>query len=106
VLYIKLDSSLNKVRDEFLYAFYTGLSYIDVYKFKIENIKIGEDGLQWIYIKRQKTDTPSNLPLLPAALFILKKYKKPINEGKIFPLWYEDVHYMCVDLHKTIYLND
>jgi site-specific recombinase XerD len=83
---VALNKSLSRVRDVFLFSCYTGLSYIDVYEFKTENIKIGEDGLQWIYIKRQKTDTPSNLPLLPAALFILKKYNKPINEGKIFPL--------------------
>jgi|TARA_B110000211_G_scaffold108382_1_gene125656 site-specific recombinase XerD len=83
---VALNKSLSRVRDIFLFSCYTGLSYIDVYKLKIENIKIGEDGFQWIYIKRQKTDIPSNLPLLPPALFILKKYNKHINEGKIFPL--------------------
>ena len=71
---IKLNSSLNKVRDIFLFACYTGLSYIDLYNLNIKNIQKGNDGLQWIYIKRHKTDIPSNVPILPYALYILNIY--------------------------------
>ena len=43
---------------------------------KKENIKSGNDGLEWIYIKRSKTNIPSNLPLLPPAFSLLKKYRE------------------------------
>ena len=38
-----------------------------------KNIKIGQDGKQWL-IKRQKTGISERVPLLPPALCILKKY--------------------------------
>jgi integrase/recombinase XerD len=37
--HINLNNSLNKVRDIFLFAGYTGLSYIDLYNLNIKNIK-------------------------------------------------------------------
>lgn len=83
---IKLNNSLNKVRDIFLFACYTGLSYIDLYNLSLKNIIKGYDGLQWIFVKRQKTDIPSNLPILPYAFSILKKYKKEKNINRIFPM--------------------
>lgn len=39
----------------FLFACYTGLSYIDVAKLNIDNIETDLDGQQWIKTKRQKT---------------------------------------------------
>ena len=53
---ITLNSSLSKVRDIFLFACYTGLSYIDLYNLSLKNITKGIDNLQWIYVKRQKTN--------------------------------------------------
>jgi|TARA_B100000780_G_scaffold279196_1_gene256381 integrase len=58
------NKSLSRIRDIFLFACYTALSYIDLYNLNIENVKIGEDGFQWIYIKKHKTNIPSNLPIL------------------------------------------
>ena len=83
---IKLDKSLNKIRDIFLFACYTGLSYIDLYNLNIKNIQIGDDNLKWIFIKRHKTDIPSNVPILPPALVILNKYKTQNNINGIFPM--------------------
>jgi site-specific recombinase XerD len=83
---ITLNSSLSKVRDIFLFACYTGLSYIDLYNLSLKNITKGIDNLQWIYVKRQKTNIPSNIPILPAAFSILKKYKKQKNINRIFPM--------------------
>ena len=73
---VTLNESLSKVRDVFLFSCYTGLSYVDLYNLKKENIKSGNDGLEWIYIKRSKTNIPSNLPLLPPAFSLLKKYRE------------------------------
>ena len=83
---IKLNKSLNKIRDIFLFACYTGLSYIDLYNLNIKNIQIGDDNLKWIFIKRHKTDIPSNVPILPPALVILNKYKTQNNINGIFPM--------------------
>ena len=83
---IKLNKSLNKIRDIFLFACYTGLSYIDLYNLNIKNIQIGDDNLKWIFIKRHKTDIPSNIPILPPALTILNKYKSQNNINGIFPM--------------------
>jgi site-specific recombinase XerD len=43
----------------------------------------------WIITKRQKTDTPTRVPLLSSTLALLEKYAKhPVcqNTGKVFPV--------------------
>ena len=66
---------LAHVRDIFVFCCYTGLAYADVYKLKRSELIKGIDGGDWITIKRQKTDSPSRVPLLPQALNILKRYE-------------------------------
>lgn len=65
---------LNYVKDIFIFSCYTGLAYADVKKLKRSDIIIGVDGLKWISIKRQKTDTPSRIPILHAAENLINKY--------------------------------
>lgn len=80
---------LGQVRDIFLFCCYTGLAYIDVYKMSRSEIITGIDGEKWLVIKRQKTDSPSRIPLLPQALSILKKYEKDPQckiKGKLLPV--------------------
>lgn len=66
---------LEVVRDIFVFQCYTGLAYIDVFQLKMENIKIGIEGEQWIMSARQKTESETNIPLLPKAVEIMEKYK-------------------------------
>ncbi|MEB2776481.1 site-specific integrase [Algoriphagus sp. D3-2-R+10] len=66
---------LNHVRDIFLFSCYTGLAYIDVKNLRKNQIATGIDGEQWIYTQRQKTDSPTRLPLLPKALQLIEKYQ-------------------------------
>jgi integrase len=66
---------LNLVKDIFIFSCYTGLAYADVQKLKRSEIIIGVDGEQWISTKRQKTDTPSRIPLLPVTIGLINKYK-------------------------------
>jgi site-specific recombinase XerD len=66
---------LRVVRDIFLFSCYTGLAYADVKKLKRSEIIIGVDGEQWLVSRRQKTDISARIPLLPAALTIISKYK-------------------------------
>lgn len=63
-----------QVRDIFLFSCYTGLAYIDTRNLKRENIGIGIEGGKWIFTSRQKTKTQSNIPLLPQAEKIIRKY--------------------------------
>ena len=80
---------LNLVRDIFIFSCYTGLAYIDVKQLTKANIVIGIDGERWICTHRQKTDTPSNIPLLPMAEKIISKYRdnpQCLNKGQLLPI--------------------
>jgi site-specific recombinase XerD len=80
---------LSQVRDIFVFCCYTGLSYADVQKLKRSEINIGIDGDKWIFTTRQKTDTSSRIPLLPAALEILNRYQdhpQCENKGLLLPV--------------------
>ncbi|MCW3072880.1 MAG: site-specific integrase [Bacteroidetes bacterium] len=77
------------VRDMFIFSCYTGLTYMDAYNLKPENIHIGIDGKKWITIQRQKTGVQANIPLLPKALEILQKYEdhpRSKSKGTLLPL--------------------
>ncbi|WP_215235740.1 site-specific integrase [Dyadobacter linearis] len=83
------DGRLAYVKDIFLFCCYTGLAYADVYKLKRTEIVEGIDGGKWITTKRQKTDTPSRIPLLPMALEIMEKYEdhpQCENENRVLPV--------------------
>jgi site-specific recombinase XerD len=78
-----------QVRDIFLFCCYTGLAYADIKKLKRSEIVIGVDGERWIFTSRQKTDTPSKIPLLPAALDILARYENNpmcLNKDLLMPV--------------------
>lgn len=80
---------LGQIRDVFVFSCYTGLAYADVKKLDKSQIAIGIDGEKWIYTNRQKTDTRSNIPILPVAQAILDKYKDDItciNSNKLLPV--------------------
>ncbi len=79
---------LDYVRDLFIFACYTGLSYIDIQQLTTNNIILGIDGEYWIKTSRQKTKTPTKIPLLPIALDLLNKYKdhpRSIQFNRLFP---------------------
>lgn len=74
---------LERIRDCFVFSCYTGLSYVDVKELNRDNIVKGIDGNHWISTKREKTDKPVKVPLLPKAREILEKYMQcPEMENK------------------------
>lgn len=80
---------LSQVKDFFLFSCFTGLAYIDIKNLTKANINIGIDGEKWIFTKRGKTGTPSNIPLLPMAGAILNKYKDHpacLNKNRLLPV--------------------
>lgn len=80
---------LDLVKDIFVFSCFTGLAYADVQKLSKNDIVIGIDGERWIKTKRSKTDTRSNIPILPIADAIMKKYSNHhdiSNSNKILPI--------------------
>lgn len=82
-------SRLTVIRDIFIFQCYTGLAYIDAFQLKKDDIKIGIDGEYWIMTERQKTESETNIPLLPKALDIIEKYKNHplcLSRGSVLPV--------------------
>jgi site-specific recombinase XerD len=80
---------LNLVRDIFVFSCFTGLAYIDVKNLTQSNISLGIDAKKWIFTHRQKTESPSRIPLLQIPEEIIKKYAanpQCINEDKLLPI--------------------
>jgi site-specific recombinase XerD len=80
---------LDQVRDIFVFCCYTGLAYSDVQKLTRDNLSKGMDGELWIFADRTKTGNPSNIPLLPKAHEIIKKYEDhpvAVASGKLLPI--------------------
>jgi integrase len=80
------NKSLSVTRDMFLFACYTGLSYIDLYNLTNCRIVKGDDGLVWLNTSRHKTDNESRIPLLDSALQLIEKYKGTTSGDKVFPM--------------------
>ena len=79
---------LDKVRDKYVFSCYTGLSYVEISNLGYEHIHRGIDGELWISMRRQKSTESFSVPILPAALDILKKYKEhpeALMANKVFP---------------------
>lgn len=80
---------LDQVKDIFIFCCFTGLAYADVKKLSKDDIVIGIDGGKWIKIKRTKTDTRSNIPILPTAEAVIEKYASQIRllrENRLLPV--------------------
>ncbi|MDW9381412.1 site-specific integrase [Chryseobacterium sp. JV558] len=79
---------LSVVRDIFVFQCYTGLSYIDAFQLKWEDIKEANDGSAWIMSSRQKSKSDTDIPLLPKALEIIAKYRDNplcLKRGTVLP---------------------
>ena len=82
--------STQRIKDLFIFACYTGLSFIDVSELKMDHLVKGMDGNDWLYTKRTKTDEPLKIPLLPKAKEIIDKYKSKaslLENGRLLPIY-------------------
>ncbi|MFD2145731.1 site-specific integrase [Mucilaginibacter antarcticus] len=80
--------SLIMIRDLFVYACYTGLSFVDLMNLTERNVVNGEDGGKWLKLFRQKSNEATNIPLLAPALALMEKYKDNPRAnylGTVFP---------------------
>lgn len=80
ITYVELlDPDLNRKRDIFLFACYTGLAYVDLQQLSSSHLIKDAENSWYIRKPRQKTGTDSIIPLLPAAVRILEKYTSTEN---------------------------
>lgn len=68
------DRQLQKVRDQFIFQCYTGLSWVDLYMFDYDRCTVEHNGVAYIDGERIKTGTKFYTPILTPAMEILKKY--------------------------------
>lgn len=73
---------LGLIRDLFIFSCYTGLAYIDLMNLKPTQVVTAVDGETWIRTAREKTLEAVNVPLLPKAYDIFKKYEQ--NERALY----------------------
>jgi len=76
---------LEEVRDCFVFCCYTGLAFKEMSNLREEHVVKGEDGKNWIRLKRQKTGKTISVPILPVAQKIIDNYGGKVAEGKVLP---------------------
>lgn len=74
---------LSTIQDLFIFCCYTGLAYNEMSNLESKHIIIGFDSMNWIQMKREKTQREISIPILPKAQIIIDKYSK--NNILIFP---------------------
>ncbi|WP_367756097.1 tyrosine-type recombinase/integrase [Flavobacterium sp. WC2430] len=74
---------LSLIQDLFIFCCYTGLAYNEMANLEKQNIQIGFDDINWIQMKREKTQRQISIPILPKAQEIIEKYSTDSN--LIFP---------------------
>jgi integrase len=74
---------LSTIQDLFIFCCYTGLAYNEMANLEKQNIQIGFDDINWIQMKREKTQRQISIPILPKAQEIIEKYSTDSN--RIFP---------------------
>lgn len=80
---------IDRVKDVFIFACYTGLSYSDLKKLTPDSVTKGIDGKNWIIYEREKTGIRASIPLLPPAQAIIDKYRDDPecnSGGKLIPV--------------------
>jgi len=83
---VKLEKKLELVRDLFLFCTFTGLSFCDMKNLTHSNKQTFFDDNEWIITRRQKTDIPSNIPLMDIPLKIIEKYDGLAKGDKLLPV--------------------
>ena len=101
---------LEKMRDVFVFACFTGLAHCDVAGLTKENIITDEAGQIWLKTHRQKTSEAVDIPLLEIPQLIIKKYQGMKElKGKLLPtltnscsnLYLKEVAVRC-GINKTL----
>ena len=93
------DAKLSYIRDIFVFASFTALSFVDVKELTTDDI-VEVNGEKWILSKRHKTKVPFQVKLLDIPLLIIKRYEEFQTDKSVFP----NLNYwsICKPLKKMI----
>ena len=93
------DAKLSYIRDIFVFASFTALSFVDIKELTTDDI-VEVNGEKWIISKRHKTKVPFQVKLLDIPLQIIKRYEEFQTDKSIFP----NLNYwsICKPLKKVI----
>lgn len=93
------DSKLAYIRDIFVFASFTALSFVDIQELTYDDI-VEVNGEKWILSKRHKTKVPFQVKLLDIPLQIIERYKSQQENNLVFP----NLNYwsVCKPLKKMI----
>ena len=93
------DAKLSYIRDIFVFASFTALSFVDVKELTTDDI-VEVKGEKWILSKRHKTKVPFQVKLLDIPLQIIKRYEEFQTDKSVFP----NLNYwsICKPLKKMI----
>jgi integrase/recombinase XerD len=80
---VLLQKRLRIVLDLFIFCCYTELAFFEMAHLEKQHIQLGFDGINWIQMKREKTQRQLSIPILPKAQEIIDKYLTESN--RIFP---------------------
>lgn len=78
------DSELAYIRDIFVFASFTALSFVDNQKLTNDNI-VEVNGEKWILTQRHKTKVPFQVKLLEIPLQIIERYRPMQRDNLVFP---------------------
>ncbi len=94
-----VDSKLSYIRDIFVFASFTALSFVDIKELTTDDI-VEVNGEKWIISKRHKTKIPFQVKLLDIPLQIIKRYEPFQTDKSVFP----NLNYwsICKPLKKMI----
>ncbi|MDJ0645237.1 MAG: site-specific integrase [Flavobacteriaceae bacterium] len=95
---------LNQIRDCFVFCCYTGLAYKEMARLRPNHIVIRHGNMEWIKMKRQKTNSELSIPLLSKTKEILEKYdnKLPIVSNQRFNGYLKEIAYLtAIDKNLT-----
>ena len=87
------------IRDIFIFASFTVLSFVDIQELTNDNI-VEVNGEKWILSKRHKTKVAFQVKLLDIPLQIVERYRPMQKDNRIFP----DLNYwsICKPLKRMI----
>ena len=94
-----VDAKLSYIRDIFVFASFTALSFVDIKELTTDDI-VEVNGEKWILSKRHKTKIPFQVKLLDIPLQIIKRYEEFQTDKSVFP----NLNYwsICKPLKKMI----
>ena len=93
------DKKLAYIRDKFVFASFTALSFVDIKELTTDDI-VEINGEKWILSKRHKTKVNFQVKLLDIPLKIIKRYERFKEDKLVFP----NLNYwnICKPLKKMI----